>query len=104
MNYVDRKLSTGCIPIDDLLGGGIDRGSITQLYGAPASGKTNIALSAAAETVAEDKKVVYIEYPRKEIWTIGMVTGESKNNDGELFYHIFIQYFFHLNFLRIKNY
>ena len=36
------------------------------------------------------KKVVFIEYPRKEIWTIGMVTGESKNNDGELFYHIFI--------------
>mgnify|MGYP002822433631 CR=1 FL=1 len=61
LNYVDRKLSTGCIPIDDLLGGGIDRGSITQLYGAPASGKTNIALSAAAETVAEDKKVVYID-------------------------------------------
>ena len=58
---MDRKLSTGCIPIDDLLGGGIDRGSITQLYGAPASGKTNIALSAAAETVAEDKKVVYID-------------------------------------------
>ncbi len=61
LKYVDRKLSTGCIPIDDLLGGGIDRGSITQLYGAPASGKTNIALSAAAETVAEDKKVVYID-------------------------------------------
>ena len=36
------------------------------------------------------KKVVFIEYPRKEIWTIGMVTGESKNNNGDLFYHIFI--------------
>jgi len=58
---VDRKLSTGCIPIDDLLGGGIDMGSITQVYGAPAAGKTNIALSAAAQTVAENKKVVYID-------------------------------------------
>ncbi|SVD11356.1 uncharacterized protein METZ01_LOCUS364210, partial [marine metagenome] len=36
------------------------------------------------------KKVVFIEYPRKEIWTIGMVTGESKNNNGDIFYHIFI--------------
>ena len=36
------------------------------------------------------KKVVFIEYPRKGIWTLSMVTGESKNADGELYYHIFI--------------
>ena len=36
------------------------------------------------------KKVVFIEYPRKGIWTLSMVTGESKNDQGELFYHIFI--------------
>ena len=36
------------------------------------------------------KKVVFIEYPRKGIWTLSMVTGESKNENGELFYHIFI--------------
>jgi len=36
------------------------------------------------------KKVVFIEYPRKGIWTISMVTGESKNKNGELYYHIFV--------------
>ena len=36
------------------------------------------------------KKVVFIEYPRKGIWTISMVTGESKNQSGELYYHIFV--------------
>ena len=36
------------------------------------------------------KKVVFIEYPRKGIWTLSMVTGESKNENGELYYHIFV--------------
>ena len=36
------------------------------------------------------KKVVYIEYPRKEIWTMAMVTGESLNEIGLKFYHIFV--------------
>ena len=36
------------------------------------------------------KKVVFIEYPRRGIWTIGMVTGESRNKLGALYYHIFV--------------
>ena len=36
------------------------------------------------------KKVVFIEYPRKEIWTLSMVTGESRNEKGELYYHVFV--------------
>ena len=36
------------------------------------------------------KKVVIIEYPRSGLWTICMVTGESKNQDDELFYHIYL--------------
>ena len=36
------------------------------------------------------KKVVFIEYPRKEIWTLSMVTGESKNEKGQLYYHILV--------------
>ena len=58
---MDRKLSTGCIPIDNLLGGGVDIGSITQIYGPPASGKNNISLCATTETVLNNKNVVYID-------------------------------------------
>ena len=36
------------------------------------------------------KQVVFIEYPRKDIWTLTMVTGESRNKSGELYYHVFV--------------
>ena len=35
-------------------------------------------------------KVVLIEYPRKDVWTIAMVTGESTNKDGKKFYHLYL--------------
>lgn len=41
---------TGCDAIDELLGGGFDRGAVTQVYGPPAAGKSNVVLSAAVET------------------------------------------------------
>lgn len=46
------SVSTGCGPVDDLLGGGLERGTVTQVYGPPASGKTNLALSTAVATAA----------------------------------------------------
>lgn len=57
---VDR-LETGCGPLDELLGGGLERGTVTQVYGPPASGKTNIALSVAVETAARGEQVVIID-------------------------------------------
>ena len=36
------------------------------------------------------QKVVYIEYPRKGMWTLGFVTGESVNESNEQFYHLFV--------------
>ena len=36
------------------------------------------------------QKVVYIEYPRKGMWTLGFVTGESVNETNEEFYHLFV--------------
>jgi len=44
---------TGCQPIDDLLGGGFERGTVTQVYGEPAAGKTNLALAAAVEAAVD---------------------------------------------------
>jgi DNA repair protein RadB len=52
---------TGCDPLDDLLGDGLERGAVTQVYGPPAAGKTNVALSAAVETAAGDDTAVYID-------------------------------------------
>ena len=52
---------TGCGPLDELLDGGLDRGTVTQLYGPPAAGKTNVALSAAVETASRGGTALYID-------------------------------------------
>ncbi|TMT87122.1 DNA repair and recombination protein RadB [Haloterrigena sp. H1] len=57
----DEAISTGCDPVDELLGEGFERGTVTQLYGPPAAGKTNLALSAAVETAVDGGTVVYID-------------------------------------------
>ncbi|WP_058365926.1 DNA repair and recombination protein RadB [Haloparvum sedimenti] len=54
-------VTTGCDPVDDLLGGGFERGVVTQLYGPPAAGKTNLALAAAVEVAAGGGRVLYID-------------------------------------------
>lgn len=57
----EEAIPTGCGPVDSLLEGGFERGTVTQLYGPPASGKTNLALSAAVETAANGGTAVYID-------------------------------------------
>ncbi|MDR2873207.1 MAG: DNA repair and recombination protein RadB [Methanobrevibacter sp.] len=47
--------------LDELLGGGIEKGNITQVYGPPGSGKTNIALILAVEVAKNGKKVIYMD-------------------------------------------
>ncbi|SDX83522.1 DNA repair and recombination protein RadB [Halobellus clavatus] len=54
-------LTTGCRALDGLLGGGVERGTVTQLYGPPAAGKTNVALSAAVRVAAAGERAVYID-------------------------------------------
>ena len=48
-------------PLDDLLQGGIDKKSVTQIYGPPGSGKTNISLNVTVNLARAGKKVIYID-------------------------------------------
>ena len=57
----DEAIPTGCGPVDALLGGGFERGAVTQLYGPPAAGKTNLALSGAIEAACEGGTAVYVD-------------------------------------------
>jgi DNA repair protein RadB len=57
MKYLQLK----CKPLDDLLGGGIEKGTITEVYGEPGSGKTNLCLQAARECVSNGNKMVFID-------------------------------------------
>lgn len=58
---VSEPLSVGCSALDELLGGGLERGTVTQVYGPPAAGKTNVALAAAVEAAAAGGRVCYID-------------------------------------------
>jgi len=56
-----KLLQTRCKPIDDLLGGGIESSTITELYGEAGSGKTNLCLQVSREFAACVGKVAYID-------------------------------------------
>ncbi|MFQ3320468.1 MAG: DNA repair protein RadB [Natronomonas sp.] len=58
---VSEPIPTGCETVDELLGGGFEREAVTQLYGPPAAGKTNLALSAAIEVAAAGGTALYID-------------------------------------------
>jgi DNA repair protein RadB len=58
---VTDPLETGCEPLDSLLGGGFERGTVSQVYGPPAAGKTNVALVTAVRVAAEGGTAVYID-------------------------------------------
>jgi len=36
------------------------------------------------------KKVVMVEFPRKDVWTMGFVTGESKDKNNIEYYHVIV--------------
>ncbi|MFB6116042.1 MAG: DNA repair and recombination protein RadB [Candidatus Nanosalina sp.] len=55
------RVSTGCKPLDSLLGGGVERGVISNFYGESGSGKTNVCIQIAAEVAENGEKVAYID-------------------------------------------
>jgi len=58
---VSEPITTGCRTVDELLGGGFERGTVTQVYGPPAAGKTNLALEAAASVAARGGSALYLD-------------------------------------------
>ncbi|MCL9816389.1 DNA repair and recombination protein RadB [Natronocalculus amylovorans] len=58
---MNAPVSTGCAALDELLGGGFERGTVSQIYGQPAAGKTNLALSAAVSVAAAGNRALYID-------------------------------------------
>jgi RAD51-like protein 3 len=54
-------LPTGCDGVDELLGGGLRQGQVTELTGEAGTGKTQLCLSAAASAAALGHRVVYVD-------------------------------------------
>ena len=50
----------GCTALDNLLGGGLEPGIITLLYGEPGTGKTTICLQASRNCASQGQRVVFV--------------------------------------------
>ena len=55
------RIPLGCPQFDRLLGGGIETGSVTLLYGEAGAGKTNVCLQIARNIASKGEKVAYID-------------------------------------------
>ncbi len=75
MNLI-KKLPTGAQSIDDLLGGGFEAGTVSQIYGEPASGKTNICLQLAINTIRAGKLVIFIDTEGFSIERFSQIAGD----------------------------
>ena len=60
-NFEDNNKIPSNSSLDALLGGGFEKGTITQIFGPPSSGKSNIALSLAVNVAKNNRKVIYID-------------------------------------------
>lgn len=72
-----KRLPTGSKVLDGLLGGGFEVGTISQIFGEPASGKTNICLQLAVNTLKAGKRVVYIDTEGFSIERFRQIAGDG---------------------------
>ncbi|UCG70902.1 MAG: DNA repair and recombination protein RadB [Thermoplasmata archaeon] len=70
-------IPTKCETLDNLLGGGIESGSLTSLYGEAGSGKTNVCLQLARNVVLNGKKVVFIDTEGVSFTRLKQICGED---------------------------
>lgn len=55
------RLPIGCRTLDELLGGGLETGTVSLVYGPPGAGKTNLGLSAAVTTAVAGNRAMIID-------------------------------------------
>ncbi|WP_290597933.1 MULTISPECIES: DNA repair and recombination protein RadB [unclassified Archaeoglobus] len=77
-------IPTGSKCIDSLLGGGIETGTVTQIYGHSGTGKTTLCLM-VAKNAAKDYKVAYIDTEGLSAERVKQVFG-----DVSLFSNVFV--------------
>lgn len=56
----DKRASTGCLGLDDILGGGLDSDRLYLVEGRPGSGKTTIAMQFLLEGVRQGERALYV--------------------------------------------
>jgi DNA repair protein RadB len=64
---MERRLPTGCAPLDEILGGGFRFGDLSLIYGEASTGKTTLALSTLTRHLRDDPwaKAYYVDSDQK---------------------------------------
>ena len=57
-NFEDNHKIPSNSSLDTLLGGGFEKGTITQIFGPPSSGKSNITMTLAVNVAKNNKKEI----------------------------------------------
>jgi DNA repair protein RadB len=78
----DRRTS-GIVALDEMLGGGLETRTITQVYGEPASGKSTLCLIAAISCLRAGHPVVYIDSEGFSIERFRQVAGADTERIAE---------------------
>jgi DNA repair protein RadB len=73
-----KRIPIGCRSFDDLLGGGIECGSVTLFYGEAGTGKTNICLQTAYNVAKTGMKVAYLDTEGLSYDRINQVFGDDE--------------------------
>ncbi len=60
-NFEDNHKIPSNSALDGLLDGGFEKGTVTQIYGSPSSGKSNVALALTVNVAKSNRKVIYID-------------------------------------------
>ena len=60
-NFEDNHKIPSNSSLDNLLEGGFEKGCITQIFGSPSSGKSNVALMLTVNVAKTGRKVIYID-------------------------------------------
>ena len=81
------RLPTGVGALDRLLGGGLERDNVTELYGEGGSGKTVVCLEAARRVALVGQWVVYID---TEGLSVDRVTAGTGDRLPELLRHLLV--------------
>ncbi|NCB64511.1 MAG: DNA repair and recombination protein RadB, partial [Clostridia bacterium] len=78
------RIALECPSIDNLLGGGIEKGSVTLLYGEAGAGKTNLCLQLALNQAKAGGKVIYVDTeglsPERVDQILGVADPEALKN------------------------
>jgi DNA repair protein RadB len=71
------RVPIGAKALDELLGGGLEPGAITLLFGEAGTGKTNICLQVARNVALDGKKVVYIDTEGVSMERLKQIAGDD---------------------------